>query len=107
MKESDNVLVHQEWLTVHEVYDDGTARCGNGTSSGGINYLPMTRGQARAMARSKPCQSLACTAARRSNSICRPAQSTSHPLFPRRHLKGDKRRDEFSSRPSRPVFGHT
>jgi hypothetical protein len=66
MKGSDDVLVHPRWLTVHEVYDDGTARCGNG-SSGGINYLSMTRSQARAMAGSKPCESLACTAARRSN----------------------------------------
>jgi hypothetical protein len=66
MKDSDKVIVHPRWLTVHEVYDDGTARCGNGSSTP-IDYLPMTRSQAGAMAGSKPCQSLACTAARRSN----------------------------------------
>ena len=66
---SDNLLVHPQWLTVHEVYHDGTARCGNG-SSGGIHYLSMTRSQARAMGGSKPCASLACIAARRGNSPC-------------------------------------
>jgi hypothetical protein len=67
MKDSGNVLVHEEWLTVHEVYDDGTARCGNRTSSGGINYLSMTRSHGQDMAGSKPCQRLARTAARRSD----------------------------------------
>jgi hypothetical protein len=63
LKGSDPVFVHPRWLTVHEVHEDGTLCCGN--PLGKINYKSMTRSQAQGMAGTKPCQSLACEAARR------------------------------------------
>ena len=65
VKDSDNVLVHPQWGTVHEVYGDGTTiRWGQHPKT---NYRPMTRSQANAAAGSKICLSRACKAARRDN----------------------------------------
>ena len=64
LKGSDPVLVHPRWRTVHEVHGNGTA-CGGSRSDRDIDYEQMTRRQAQGMARTKPCQSHGCTAARR------------------------------------------
>jgi hypothetical protein len=64
LKGSDPVLVHQRRRTVHEVNNIGETCCGNGLGGKG-NFLPMTRSQAQGLAGSRPCESLACVAARR------------------------------------------
>src|SRR5262249_55549725 len=63
LKGSDPVLVQARRRTMHEVRDDGTAACGNSNGGKG-SYEAMTRSQAQADPRSRPCQSLGCVAAR-------------------------------------------
>ena len=65
MKDSDKVFVHPRRRTVHEARANGALYCGN--PLGKIDYESMTRKQAQGDPRARPCQSLACEAARRDN----------------------------------------
>jgi hypothetical protein len=64
LKGSDPVWVHRRTGTVHEDIN-GETPCGNGKGGKNPRIVPMTRAQANALPNSEPCESLACTAARR------------------------------------------